>query len=154
MCWAPISTSPRTSVLSFFPLFLILIFFSVCAGHLDRPVSTPVVWLEEQQSPPLHFNLARLYSLHHGSCHFDWLLFFNAFFLSITVVLVILIGILSRLCSLHQVSLHLYVTLDISFLHQSSSWSQYMMRQSLTLGWLSQWGDVSAHSAHPSEANR
>ena len=42
--------------------------------------------------------------------------------LSITV-LVILIGILSRSYSLHQVSLHLYVTLDITCLF--ASWFQY-----------------------------
>ena len=42
--------------------------------------------------------------------------------LSITV-LVILIGILSRSYSLHRVSLHLYVTLDITCLF--ASWYQY-----------------------------
>ena len=61
------------TVSGFSPMFLILVFFSVCAGHLDRPVPAPVVWLEEQQSPPLHFNLARLYSLYYGSCHFFYL---------------------------------------------------------------------------------
>ena len=118
----------------FLPNMSYIYLFSICAGHSNwpRPVPEPLfhfsshLYLAFVLGTLIDQSQHRLSGLKSNSLRLFtsiWL----ACILSITV-LVILIGILYRSYSLHRVSLHLYVTLDITCLF--ASWFQYNVIES------------------------